>query len=192
MKALTQSDLWPLPVYEQVRDEFRRKVIAEKQHRRVHVGPYMTFVFENRLTVKFQVMEILRVEKVTDPAHVAEELEGFNTMLPPPNALSATLMIELTGDEQSAKAELARLVGLHEHVWLEVEGARVKAQFDAGRDDGTKVSAVQYLRFPLGEQAAKFASAKQVFVAIDHPHYTHRTELTAEQRRSLAADLEAA
>src|SRR5580693_7513392 len=104
MKPLTTADLWPLPVYESVRDEFRRTVIDAKKHRRVGVGPFMTFVFENRLTVKFQVMEILRVEKVTDPAGVAEELEGFNTMLPNPHGLSATLLIEKVGPEAEVKA----------------------------------------------------------------------------------------
>ena len=191
MKPLVETDLWPLPVYEQVRDEFRRTVIAEKQHRRIFVGPFMTFVFENRLTVKFQVMEILRVEKVTDAAHVAEELEGFNTMLPPPGGLSATLMIELRGAEDAVKAELAKLVGLHEKVRLEIDGVKIPAVFDEGRDDGTKISAVQYVRFPLGSSAGKLSSASTIDLVIDHPAYAHRTSLTAEQRRSLAADLDA-
>ena len=192
MNPLTQNDLWPLPVYEQVRDEFRKKVIEEKQHRRVFVGPFMTFVFENRLTVKFQVMEILRAEKVADPAHVAEELEGFNTMLPPPGGLSSTLMVELRGSEEEVKAELARLVGLHRHVHLKIDGARVPAEFDAGRDDGTRIAAVQYVRFPLGALASKLPGARSVALIVDHPHYQHRTELTEQQRRSLAADLESA
>jgi hypothetical protein len=191
MKAVTESDLWPLPVYEQVRDEFRAQVIAAKQHRRVHVGPFMTFVFENRLTVKFQVMEILRVEKVTDPVHVREELEGFNSMLPPPGGLSATLLIELRGEEPMVKAELAKLTGLARHVHLEVDGERSGGIFDEGRDDGARVSAVQYVRFPLGGLARALPTARKIELVIDHPAYSHRTELSAEARRSLAGDLEA-
>lgn len=192
MKPLSESDLWPLPVYEQVRDEFRSKVIAEKQHRRVHVGPYMTFVFENRLTVKFQVMEILRVEKISDAAHVREELDGFNTMLPPPDGLSATLLIELQGSEPEVKAELTRLVGLARHVHLEFDGTRVSGEFDSGRDDGAKVSAVQYVRFPLGNLAGKLTGAGAIELVVDHPHYTHRTALTPQARASLARDLDPA
>lgn len=192
MNPLTEKDLWPLPVYEQVRDEFRKKVIEAKQDRRIFVGPFMTFVFENRLTVKFQVMEILRAEKVADPAHVAEELEGFNTMLPPPGGLSATLMLELRGSEPEVKAELARLVGLHEHVFLELDGERVHAEFDAGRDDGARIAAVQYVRFPLGNLAGKLAGARKVVLVVDHPNYRHAAELTEAQRRSLAADLQPA
>ena len=93
MERLKQTDLWPLPIYETVRDAFRKQVIELKKDRRVGVGPFMTFVFENRTTVKFQVQEIVRVEKITDPAHVQEELEGFNSMLPDPGELSATLMM---------------------------------------------------------------------------------------------------
>jgi hypothetical protein len=192
MNPLTPNDLWPLPAYEQVREEFRKKVIEEKQHRRIFVGPYMSFVFENRLTVKFQVMEILRAEKVTDPAHVAEELDGFNTLLPKPGGLSATLMLELRGSEPEVKAELTRLVGLDEHVHLELDGARVAAEFDQGRDDGARISAVQYLRFPLGPLAGKLAGARKIVLEVDHPNYRHQAELSEPQRRSLAGDLESA
>src|SRR5882672_6915871 len=79
MQPLTPKDLWPLPVYEGVRDQFRKEVIAAKKDRRVQVGPSMTFVFENRTTVKFQVQEILRIERITGPEEVAEELEGFRS-----------------------------------------------------------------------------------------------------------------
>ncbi|MBS2027128.1 MAG: DUF3501 family protein [Deltaproteobacteria bacterium] len=191
MKQLTTSDLWPLPVYEQVRDEFRKSVIAEKTaHRRIGVGPFMSFVFENRLTVKFTLMEILRAEKVTDPSHVAEELETFNTMLPPPGALSATLLVELRGTEDEVKHQLTRLTGLDQHVWLVVDGEKVKGELDANRDDGARISAVQYVRFKLGGLASKLASAGKVELVVDHPAYDHRVTLTAAQCRSLAADLE--
>src|SRR5947209_9912793 len=122
MRKLQVRDLWPLPIYEGVRDQFRREVIAAKEVRRVTVGPSMTFVFENRLTVKFQVQEILRAERIASDEQVREELEGFNTMLPGPGELSATLLIELSGSDAEVKAELARLTGLGDHMWLEVAG----------------------------------------------------------------------
>ena len=148
MQALKQTDLWPLPVYEGVREQFRREVITAKKDRRIGVGPFMTLVFENRLTVKFQVQEILRAEKITDPVHVQEELDGFNAMLPDTGSLSATLMIELTGPEAEVAEKLTGLTGLGKHVRLEVGGLVSPAEFEGGREDGRRISAVQYVRFP--------------------------------------------
>jgi hypothetical protein len=187
MRKLELKDLWPLPVYEGVRHQFRREVIAAKQARRVMVGPFITFVFENRLTVKFQVQEILRAERITDERQVREELEGFNTMLPGRSELSATLLIELSGNDREVKAELARLTGLGNHLWLEIGGARTRGVMEGGRDDGQRVSAVQYVRFPVAEVAA--LQRGPAALVIDHPAYTHRQELPDAVRASLAQDL---
>jgi hypothetical protein len=187
MQPLTTTDLWPLPVYEGVRDQFRREVIAAKQHRRVAVGPFISLIFENRLTVKFQIQEILRVERITAPEAVREELEGFNEMLPGAGELSATLLVELQGEDAAVKAQLAKLSGLADHVWLEVAGARTRAIFEGGRDDGTRVSAVQYLRFLVGSREK--LEVGPAALVIDHPEYRHRQELTEAARGSLAQDL---
>ena len=187
MQPLNEQDLWPLPVYEGVREQFRKEVIAAKQHRRVAVGPFMTFVFENRLTVKFQVQEILRVERISAPELVREELAGFNTMLPGKGELSATLLIELSGTDAAVKAELAKLSGLGRHLWLELAGTRTAAVMEGGRDDGQRVSAVQYVRFPVAD--AKKLAAGPAAIVIDHPAYAHREQLTEGVRRSLAQDL---
>ncbi len=187
MQPLTTKDLWPLPVYETVRDQFRKEVIAAKADRRVQVGPYMTFVFENRTTVKFQVQEVLRIEKISDPAQVEEEVEGFNGMLPGPGELSATLMIELTGTDAEVKAELARLFGLRDHVWLEVGGARVQGELEPHREEPGRVSSVQYVRFKVPDAQALLRGP--AFLVIDHPAYGHRAGLSPAARRSLAQDL---
>jgi hypothetical protein len=187
MEPLTAKDLWPLPVYEGIRDQFRKEVIAAKKDRRVQVGPSMTFVFENRLTVKFQVQEILRIERITDPAQVEEEVLGFNTMLPGRGELSATLMIELTGGDAEVKAELAKLFGLRDHVWLEVAGARSKGDLEPNREEPGRVSAVQYVRFRGPDAQALLRGPAAV--VIDHPQYTHRAELPDAVRRSLTQDL---
>ena len=121
MQPLQPKDLWPLPVYEGVRDQFRREVIEAKKDRRITVGPFMTFVFENRLTVKFQVQEILRAERMVDPEQIREELEGFNSMLPAAGELSATLLIELSGPDREVKAELAKLTGLGDHIDISMQ-----------------------------------------------------------------------
>jgi hypothetical protein len=191
MRPLTVQDLWPLPIYEGVREQFRRDVIAAKKDRRVHVGPFITLIFENRLTVKFQVQEILRAERVTSAEAVAEELEGFNGMLPGPDELSATLMIELTGSEPDVAAELRKLRGLSKHLFLEVGSLRRAAAFDPGRDDGQRISAVQYVRFPMAGGAGQLLDfAQPAHLVVDHPNYLHRTALSDGVRKSLAADLE--
>ena len=190
MNPLTEKDLWPLPVYERVRDEFRREVIAAKQHRRVALGPVMTLIFENRLTVKFQVQEILRTERISSPEGIAEELVGFNDLLPGPGELSATLMIELRGAEEAVAAELQRLTGFSRHLHLELGFRRIPARFEEGRDDGRRISAVQYLRFPVGDAARALADlAQPAALVADHPSYSHRAPLSDDVRRSLAADL---
>jgi len=188
MNHLNFQDIWPLDVYEGVREQFRKQVIAAKAVRRVQVGPSMTVVFENRLTVKFQVQEILRVERISDPALAQEEVEGFNSMLPGRGQLSATLMIELMGSDASVKAELARLFGLRDHVWLEVAGVRHKGELEPDREEPGRVSAVQYVRFPVPDRQALLRGP--AFLAIDHSAYNHRVELTEAARRSLAEDLE--
>lgn len=187
MNPLTANDLWPNPVYEGVRDQFRREVIEAKKRRRVLVGPHMSLLFENRLTVKFQVQEILRAERISDAAGVREELEGFNGMLPAPGELSATLMIELLGEDAQVKEELRKLTGIGRHVWLEVGGQRIPGRFDPGWDDGTRAAAVQFVRFSVPDAAA--LAKGPAAIAVDHPAYTHRAELSDEVRRSLSQDL---
>ncbi|HWE23433.1 MAG TPA: DUF3501 family protein [Myxococcales bacterium] len=187
MRKLEAKDLWPLPVYEGVRDQFRREVIAAKELRRVTVGPSLTFVFENRLTVKFQVQEILRAERIAGEEQVREELEGFNTMLPDAGELSATLLIELSGSDSEVKAELARLTGLGDHLWLEIAGRKLRGVMEGGRDDGRRVSAVQYVRFPVQDAAA--LRKGPAAIVIDHPAYTHRHELSDGVRAALERDL---
>jgi hypothetical protein len=187
MRKLEVEDLWPLPVYESVRDQFRREVIAAKELRRVSVGPSLTFVFENRLTVKFQVQEILRAERIAGDEQVREELEGFNTMLPGPGELSATLLIELSGSDAEVKGALARLSGLGHHLWLDIAGEKTRGTMEGGRDDGRRVSAVQYIRFRVADAAA--LRKGPAALVVDHPAYTHRQELSEAVRAALARDL---
>lgn len=189
MKPLSTNDLWPNAVYQGVRDQFRREVIEAKQDRRVGVGPFVTLLFENRLTVKFQVQEILRAERVQEPAAVAEELAGFNTMLPAPGELSATLMIELRGSDAEVKAELVRLYGLSRHLFLEVKGRRLTIEMEPGREEpGRGVAAVQYVHVQVPDAQALLEGPAAL--VIDHPHYTHRAELPEAVRRSLWQDLQ--
>lgn len=190
MKKLSVSEIWPPAIYEGVRQDFRAKVIAHKKNRRVEVGPYMTFVFEDRLTVKFQIQEVLRAEKVSDPEHIAEEVEGFNTMLPEDGALSATLLIA-SKTEEEAVARLGSLVGLRERVFLEIGGERYYARFDPNRENSVKISAVQYLLFRLPPGAAEALGRGPARLVVDHPSYQEATVLADSVRASLQQDLRA-
>jgi hypothetical protein len=188
VKHLEPKDIWPAPVYEGVRQQFRAELIEAKKHRRVSVGPVMDFLFENRLTVKFQVQEILRAEKITDPAQVAEELEGFNTMLPGPGELFATLMIAFSGSEAEVRKELQQLYKVTQHIWLEIQGRPIQADVEPGREEEERgAAAVQYMRFRVPD--AQALQNGPAFLIVDHPRYNHRTELPESVRRSLAQDL---
>jgi hypothetical protein len=188
--VLTAADVWDLAGYESRRDAFRRGIIALKKVRRVPLGPRATLVFENRNTLLFQVQEMLRVERISDPEAVQRELDVYNELLPSEDELSATLFIEIT-DLAEIRPELDRLVGLDEHVYLRAGDETVRATFDPKQMEEDRISAVQYVRFPLGPEArAAFADpAVPAVLGVDHPNYGAETEIPPETRASLLDDL---
>lgn len=193
MRKVSLEDLAGPSRYGEIRDEFRRRIIALKRHRRVSVGDRVTLVFENFDTVLFQTQEMLHVERITDLDRVREELEVYNELLPGEHELSATLLIEIT-DQSGIAEELRRLIGIDEHVSLRVGDRVFRARFEPGRSTEEKLSAVQYVRFQLSpEAAAEFASSDvPVAIDVDHPNYRASATLDEGQRASLAADLSAA
>jgi hypothetical protein len=190
MRPLTRADIRGPAIYAGMRDDLRRHVIAHKQDRRVIVGDRVSLVFEDRTTLIFQIEEILRVEHITVPAKIDEEIAVYNELLPTADSLSATLFLELPPDAD-ARAELGRLIGLDEHVVLHIGPHPVRAAFEAGRSDGDRISAVQYTRYRLDEAAR--ASLKTpgtpLALEIDHPAYRHRVALSEASRASLARDI---
>lgn len=193
MRKVELQDLAGPSRYAEMRDEFRRRIIALKRDRRIAVGDRVTLVFENFDTVLFQTQEMLHVERITDLDRVREELDVYNELLPDENELSATLLIEIT-DQPRIADELKRLIGIDEHVRLSVGDESFPASFEAGRSTADKLSAVQYVRFRLTPSAvAAFVGGDApVEIAVDHPNYRARTALAPGQRASLAADLGAA
>jgi Protein of unknown function (DUF3501) len=191
MKKLTRSDILGPRRYAAVRDERRREIIERKKLRRVHIGPQVTLVFENRATMMVQVEEMCRAESLEDDAHINEEIEVYNHVLPDDGQLAATLFVEVVTEAAIART-LERLVGLQDHVWLVIGGGRVRATFDPDQFKNDKLAAVQYLKFPLGpdEQAALRAPGTAVAVAIDHPSYRHQALLDDAMRAELARDLD--
>jgi len=193
MQPVQPTELLDIAQYERARPEFRDKVLREKERRRVSVGPVFTFLFENHLTVLYQVQEMMRVERIVDDRAIAHEVETYNELIPPEGGLGASLLIEYTDAAERGPA-LERLVGLEHHVHLELEGLPpVPGQFDTRQMSPEKISSVQYLQFPLTpEHRARWAElgpAGHIRLVVDHPHYQHATPLPPDTAAALGEDL---
>lgn len=190
MRPIELQDVLGRERYGAQRDQIRQRLIAHKRHRRVAVGDRLSFVFEDRASVWFQIQEMLWVEHVTDLDRVREELAVYNAMLPGPDEFSATLLIEIQ-DQARLREELGRLLGIDEHVALEVGGGDpIAGAFEEGRQTAEKLSAVQYVRFPLPAEARRrIVAGAPLVLAVEHPSYRARTTLPEAVRASLAGDL---
>ncbi len=179
--------------YEKVREDRRRRVIALKEKRRVAVGPYLSFVFENRATLLFQIQEMCRVERISDDARVQEEIDVYSALLPGPGELSATLFIEIA-DKEQIKPVLDRFMGIDTggHVWFEMgPGVRVPGEFEAGHSDEEKgkLAAVHFVRFVFSPEAVSAFRANDVALVVDHPAARARARLSDETKVELLTDL---
>jgi hypothetical protein len=194
MKQLELTDLLPTPAWQRVRTPWRQALIAHKAPRRVALGPRVTLVFEDRETVRWQVQEMARVERLTSVADLQRELDIYNELVPGDDELSATLHIEIT-DLAEIRPELDRLIGLDEHVELLVGSGTnthcIPAHFDPKQLEEERIAAVQYIRFALGSEVSERLrdSGTPVALRIDHPHYQAETVLGDATRASLRADL---
>lgn len=195
-RHLRLEDIEDLRAYERHRDEFRRRIIELKRVRRVAVGPLVTLVFENRDTVRFQIQEMARVEKMSSDEQILGELAVYNALIPEPGELSATLFVELT-DEGSLREWLPKLVGIERAVELHIgepgSGAVVRSVPEAGhaeqltREEVT--SSVHYLRFALGPDLVDRFATGPVTLAVGLAAYGHETVLDDAVRAELLRDL---
>ena len=188
MRPIDVSEIKQIGDYEILRPAWRPQIMALKDRRRVRVGDHLTLLFENRETVRYQIQEMMRIEKLQNPREIAHEVKTYNELIPGPGELSASLLIEY---ETQAEREvwLRALLGLERHLWLEATGQRSLAGFDDRQISTERISAVQYLKFRLSpEQIAAFP--RQAKIVIDHPKYQAEQQLAPEQLRELAADLE--
>jgi hypothetical protein len=190
---LSRDDLYPLEKYAELRSEFRSRVLAHKQNRLVCIGPWATLYFEDRLTMQYQIQEMLRIERIFESAGIQDELDAYNPLIPDGGNWKATFMIEVP-DPDERRAVLAKLVGIEDRVWVQIGDAdRVFAiaDEDMERETAEKTSAVHFLRFEL--TPAMVAAAKQgasINVGIDHPEYREAITPVAETvRASLITDL---
>jgi hypothetical protein len=192
LKPLSLSDIQNLHDYELSRPQFRQRVIEVKKRRRVPLGPLMTLVFENSDTVRFQVQEMLRVERTVRPDKVEEELVVYNELLPGPGEVAATLFIEVT-DPAQVQPVLDRFVGLDEpgRLHLSVGDEKFPARFAPGQSREDRISAVHYIRFALGDSGrAGLAAGRPAALSVDHGGYSARTVLSAETVSELLHDLD--
>jgi hypothetical protein len=189
MRKVVLDDIVGLAAYEKIRQDLRRRIIELKQKRRVTVGDRVSFVFENRDTVIFQIQEMLRVERITDLDKIREEISTYNELIPESGELSATLFIEIE-DQSRLREELLKFLGIDEAVSIKVGDYSVPARFEEGRSKEDKISAVQYVRFRFDEQAREaFLRGENTELLIDHPNYKAQVKLQPETQKSLAEDL---
>jgi len=194
VKQLVQTDLLPTTEYERGREAFRSRIIELKRRRRISIGPLITLIFENLDTLRFQVQEMLRVERITDPEKVQEELDVYNALLPAPGELSATLLIEIT-DEARMKEWLDRFMGLDHGDTLAIvaDGERIFGEFEGGRSHETKISAVHFVRFrPTESMKEVFADLRRpVAISVNHNGYREEATVPGSMREEWLADLRA-
>jgi hypothetical protein len=192
MRRLEQSEILNLVEYEPVRVQRRREIVEQKRARRVPVGRYLTFVFENRATVWFQIQEMVRAERIVDESKIVAEVEVYNVVLPRPGELSATLMVEIA-EASEIKSVLDRLLGIdtRDYVRLTVGPHVIVGEFERGHSDEErgKLSAVHFVRFALPPPARALFATAEVALVVEHPNEHAHTVLSDETKRSLLDDL---
>jgi len=192
MDKLRHDDLYTLEAYEKQRAEFRERVLEHKQHRRLYLGENLVLLFEDRLTMQYQVQEMLRIEKIFTEAGIAEELGVYNPLIPDGSNWKATMMIEYP-DVDERRAALVQLLGIEDRVWAQVDDTdRVFAIADEDLDRSTdvKTSSVHFLRFELPVEAVRALKAgASLAFGVDHAQYDCRAEIDEAMRESLVADL---
>ena len=192
---IARDSLLTLEAYARERQKFRAKVIAHKKNRTVRLGAHVTLIFEDELTIRYQIQEMLRIEKTFEERGIQDELDAYVPLIPDGANLKATMMIEYE-DAALRKIELARLKGVESHVFVEVDGsAKVYAiaDEDLPRENEEKTSSVHFLRFEFEPQMIRaFQQGAAVALGIDHPNYAVRLdEVAPEVQASLAKDFSA-
>lgn len=192
MTKITRESLMSLEAYAKARPEFRTKAMAHKRLRTVHIGEHVTLLFEDEMTIRYQIQEILRVEKQFEEQGILDELEAYNPLIPDGRNFKATMMIEYA-DEAERRLALTKLKGIEDKTWVQVEGSKkvyAIADEDLERENETKTSAVHFVRFELSqEMAAALKYGVTLSMGVDHPNYAVSTDIASDTRAALVADL---
>lgn len=194
MKQLTRDDLLPLETYARERNDFRQKVMAHKKNRQVQLGDHTRLLFEDRLTIHYQIQEMLRAEKIFEADGIADELAAYNPLIPDGDNWKATFLVEYP-DVEERKVALAQLVNVEDRVWTQIEGCEKTwaiADEDMERSTADKTSSVHFLRFQLTPpMVAAVKGGAAIGFGIDHPNLQVAIAAVNEPcRASLASDLQ--
>mgnify|MGYP001071401174 CR=1 FL=1 len=193
MDKLKREDLYSLEQYAEKRAEFRASVLEHKKHRRVDIGPNLSLYFEDRLTIQYQVQEMLRIEKIFEADGIREELEAYNPLIPDGSNLKCTAMFEFEEVEER-KRRLAELAGVENHVWVQVndlDKVYAIANEDLDRSTDEKTSAVHFMRFEFSDEMKQsLASGATLSMGVDHDFYPHSETVEGPVRAALMKDLE--
>jgi len=191
-RIVRSGDVLNIAEYEKSRPEFRRRILAVKEVRRLSVGPHFTFLFENFDTVLYQIQEMMRVERIVDERAILHEIDTYNELIPAEGELSATLLLEYDSRDLREKV-LPNLKGIEKHIWLEAADlGRTPAQFDTRQVGDDRVSSVQYVKFtltpPLRQQWRALGAAGRLQISVAHREYQHSAAIPAKTAEALAAD----
>ena len=194
MKKLERSGLWSLEEYAEKRSDFKNKVIAHKQNRQLPIGPNATIYFEDRLTIQYQIQEMLRIERIFEAKEIEEELNTYNPLIPDGSNWKATFMIEFA-DETERRIALAKMRGIEDTIWMQVDGHEKItsiANEDMERSNDDKTSAVHFLRFELDEDmVTSLNKGANLSAGISHVEYHHTVEAIPNRpRECLLEDLD--
>ena len=193
MDKLKKSDLYSLENYAVIRDEFRAEVMKHKKLRYIQLGENLRLLFEDRMTMQYQVQEMLRIEKIFEAEGIEEELDAYNPLIPDGQNLKAVMMIEFS-DVEERKGALAKLIGVEREIWLQVEGfdkVYPISNEDLDRETNEKTSSVHFMRFEFSsEMIAALKEAAVMKAGVDHPEYQYQVTIEDPVRQSLVADFD--
>ncbi len=193
MEKLTRQDLYPLEVYAEKRPDMRREVIAHKRRRQINLGEYICLLFEDRMTIQYQIQEMLRIERIFEPAAIQQELDAYNPLIPEGSDWRATMQIEYD-DVEERRIALQKLKGVEDRVWVQVAGSErvyAIADEDLERENDTKTASVHFLRFSLtGTMVASLRGGAELEMGVDHPACQEEVRVEAIARKVLMADLD--
>ena len=193
MKKLTRQDLYPLEIYAEKRPDIRREVIAHKRRRQIDLGEHICLLFEDRLTIQYQIQEMLRIERIFEPKAIQEELDAYNPLIPEGSDWRATMQIEYA-DVDERRVALQQLKGIEDRVWVRVateERIYAVADEDMERENDSKTASVHFLRFPLGvAEVAMLKDGAALTIGVDHPAYSAEVRVEGEKREALVADFD--
>ena len=193
MNKLTPGDLHSLEAYAKLRPEFRARVMEHKRNRRLPIGEHITLIFEDRLTMQYQIQEMLRVERIFEEQGIFDELNAYNPLIPDGSNWKATMMIEYE-DQEERRLALQGLVGIEDQIWVQIgdsDPIRAVADEDIERSTQSKTSSVHFLRFELpADRVVALKNGASLQAGVSNSHYSYSAEVDGAIRESLIADLD--